>query len=46
MMIGCGSLFVQGDQVFKRDLVYVDKGVNNINDFENDCCIYFIEEDD
>ena len=46
MMIGCGSLFAQGDQVFKRDSVYVDKGVNNTNDFENDRRIYFIEEDD
>ncbi|NRB46655.1 MAG: T9SS type A sorting domain-containing protein [Saprospiraceae bacterium] len=46
LTIGCSSLFAQGDPVFKRDSVYVGKGINNTNDFENDRRIYFIEEDE
>lgn len=43
---GHNFLFAQGDTVFKRDSVYIDQGINNTNEFENDRRIYFLEEDD
>ncbi|MBX2872671.1 MAG: DPP IV N-terminal domain-containing protein [Saprospiraceae bacterium] len=43
---GSTSVLAQEDTVFKRDSVYIDHGLNNTNDFENDRRIYFIQEDD
>ena len=46
LAIGHHNLLAQGDTVFKRDSVYIDQGINNTNEFENDRRIYFQEEDD
>ena len=43
---GHRAIIAQGTNELKRDSVYIDIGINNTNDFENDRRIYFIAEDD
>jgi|GEM_PF-6449590 len=46
LAIGSNSLHAQDNTVFKRDSIYLDQGINNTNDFENQERIYFVQEDE
>lgn len=43
---GHSALIAQETNNLKRDSVYIDRGINNTNNFESDRRIYFLTEDD